>query len=51
MSVQAWAFVWKAVFFAGLGIFTVMALLVAVGGAKDLVSLFFGDANDPEKEG
>jgi hypothetical protein len=34
-----WETLWTYLWFAGLAIFTVLAVVVTVGGAKDLVSL------------
>jgi hypothetical protein len=37
---QFWATLWTAVWFAGLGIFSVLSIMVIIFGAGDLVSLF-----------
>ena len=39
MSIDAWTLVWKIVFFTGVTLFTVLAVLVIFGGAKDVGNL------------
>ena len=39
MSVESWTLVWKIVFFAGVSLFAVLAILVIFGGAKDVGKL------------
>ncbi len=39
MSIDAWALVWKIVFFTGIALFAVLAVLVTFGGAKDVAKL------------
>jgi hypothetical protein len=39
MSIEAWALVWKIVFFTGVFLFAILAVLVTFGGAKDVGKL------------
>jgi len=39
MSIDAWALVWKIVFFTGVSLFAVLAVLVTFGGARDVAKL------------
>ena len=39
MSINAWALVWKIVFFTGVSLFAILAVLVIFGGAKDVGKL------------
>ena len=52
MSIEAWALVWKIVFFTGVSLFAVLAVLVIFGGAKDvgnLIRKLKQDALDPDQ--
>lgn len=37
---DTWELIWKIVFFAGVGLFAVMAVLVSIGGFFDIKKLF-----------
>ncbi len=52
MSIEAWALVWKIVFFTGVSLFAVLAVLVIFGGAKDvrkLIRKLKQDALNPDQ--
>ncbi len=39
MSLEFWILLWKAVFVVGVGLFAALAVVVAFGGARDIVRL------------
>ena len=39
MSTEVWIWVWKAVLIAGIGLFAALAIVVTVGGARDIKRL------------
>lgn len=39
MSTDIWMFIWSVVWFAGLGVFSVLSILVIFFGGHDLVAL------------
>ena len=52
MSIEAWALVWKIVFFSGVSLFGILAVLVIFGGAVDvgkLIRKLKHDALNPDQ--
>ena len=40
MPVEYWILLWKIVFFVGVGLFAILAVVVTIGGALDIGRLF-----------
>ncbi len=39
MSLEFWIMLWKIVFIVGISMFAVLAVVVSIGGARDIVKL------------
>ena len=39
MSIDFWIMLWKVVFIVGVGLFALLAVVVSIGGARDIVKL------------
>ena len=39
MSLDSWMLLWKIVLIGGIGLFAVLAVVVSIGGARDIAKL------------
>lgn len=50
MPLEYWIFLWKCVLVGGLSLFTMLAIVVTIGGARDAVKLLRQLENEAAKE-